>query len=121
MHVCYGHSVVDDLKTLYCDGIEALIGGEPYTIYGGLIADNLAAHAVGGFKESMGFALRICRTCMTTAWETQTCFSEASCQLRNPERHFNECLMLGGPLGSHYSTILALINAPSWRMSQDFL
>ena len=92
---------VDDLKTLYCDGIEVAIDGDTCTIYGGLIAflaDSLAAHAVGGFKESMSFALRICRTCMTTPEESQTCFSEKICELHNPEQHFNQCLMLEGLL-----------------------
>ena len=68
------------------------------------MADSLAAHAVGGFKESMSFALRICRTCMTTPEESRACFSEKMCELRNPEQHFNQCLMLEGLLGSHYST-----------------
>ena len=75
-----------------------------HTIYGGLIAflaDNSAAHAVGGFKESMSFALRICRTCMNTPENSQTCYSEFHCQLRDPERHLNECELLQAPLGSH--------------------
>ena len=57
---------VDDLKKLYCDGISVSIGGNECKFYGGLVAflaDNLAAHAVGGFKESISFALRICRSC----------------------------------------------------------
>lgn len=38
-------------------------------LYGGLLAflaDNLAAHLIGGFKESMSFSLQTCRTCMIT-------------------------------------------------------
>ena len=100
---------VDDLKRVYCHGIEVCIikGNDVHTIYGGLIAflaDNLAAHAVVGFKESMSFALRICRTCMNTPENSPTCYSEFHCQLRDPERHLNECELLQGPLGSHYST-----------------
>ena len=48
-------SFVDDLKTLYVDGVTAEIGGKVCTFYGGLLAflaDNLAAHAVGGFQCS---------------------------------------------------------------------
>ena len=41
---------------------------------------------------------------MITPEESQTCYSESGCVLRNPEQHFNECEMLQGPLGSHYST-----------------
>ena len=100
-------SFVDDLKTLYCDGINVNIGNESVTLRGGLLAflaDNLAAHMIGGFKESMSFAVRICRSCMITPEESQTCFVEASCQLCTPEQHFEACCLLDGPLGSHFST-----------------
>ena len=95
------------MKTLYCDGVQVRIGSDLHTIYGGslaFLADNLAAHVVGGFKESMSFGLRICKTCMTTGEESQTCYSETGCVLRNTEQHFNECEMIQGELGSHYST-----------------
>lgn len=49
---------IEDLKDLYCDGITVSFGGEEHTIYGALfafLADTLAAHLVGGFKESMSF------------------------------------------------------------------
>ena len=98
---------VDDLKALFCDGIPVTIGSETRTFFGGLLAflaDNLAAHAVGGFKESMSFALRICRSCMITADQSQLCVMEDSCQLRCPETHFEQCQLLEGPLESHYST-----------------
>lgn len=32
-----------------------------------LLADTLAAHAIGGFKIGVGFSLRKCRVCMATA------------------------------------------------------
>ena len=35
------------------------------------LADTLAAHALGGFKESMSFAHRICRSCMATSEQIQ--------------------------------------------------
>lgn len=98
---------VDDLKALYCDGITIAIGSETHTYFGALLAflaDNLAAHAVGGFKESMSFALRICRSCMITTEQSQLCLIEDSCQLRDPETHFEQCQLLEGPLGGHYST-----------------
>ena len=98
---------VDDLKTLYCDGLETKVGDCTLTVHGALLAflaDNLAAHAVGGFKESMSFSLRICRSCMISPEESQRCFSEAACHLRDPDTHFTECQMLHGPLESHYST-----------------
>ena len=47
---------VEELKLLYCDGLSISIGGQETTLYGGLLAflaDNLAAHSIGGFKESL--------------------------------------------------------------------
>lgn len=32
-----------------------------------LLADNLAAHQIGGFKVGISFALRKCRDCLATA------------------------------------------------------
>ena len=69
---------VEDLKVLYCDGIEVEMNGNNHCFFGGLLAflaDNLVAHAVGGFKESMSFALRICRTCMITKNHAQLIFN----------------------------------------------
>ena len=85
---------VEDLKEIYCDGIAGFLNGEPHTYYGALlafVADTLAAHALGGFKGSMSFALRICRTCMISPPEISGCVSEIDCQLRNPDTHFEQC------------------------------
>ena len=79
-------SFVYDLKTLYVDGVTAEISGKVCTFYGGLLAflaDYLAAHAVGGFKQSSSFALRICRSCMITTDLAQECFVETNCHLNN--------------------------------------
>lgn len=98
---------VEDLKQLYLDGLTVNIAGSRQTLYGGLIAflaDTLAAHAVGGFKGSMSFALRVCRTCMATSEQIQQCFSESDCVLRTPESYFEQCSLLHGPLEGHYST-----------------
>ena len=112
-HICkygidtYLSPFVDDLKSLFCEGITITVGNNEQNLYGGLLAflaDNLAAHALGGFKQSMSFALRICRTCMITKVESQSCFSEQQSVLRNPEMHHAHCNMLNGPLESHYST-----------------
>ena len=98
---------VEDLKVLYCDGVVGLLNGEPHTYYGALVAflaDTLAAHLLGGFKGSMSFAQRICRTCMISPTQIDECFTEMDCQLRNPETHFEQCALLCGPLQDHYST-----------------
>ena len=100
---------VEELKVLYCDGISISISGQETTFFGGLLAflaDNLAAHLIGGFKESMSFALRICRTCMITPdlMQESRYFVESNCDLRTPEMHFKQCSKLDGPLCGHYST-----------------
>ena len=98
---------VDDLKTLFCDGITITGANNEKIFYGGLLAflaDNLAAHALGGFKQSMSFALRICRTCMVTSTESQSCYLEEQTLLRNPDMHCAHCNMLNGPLEIHFST-----------------
>ena len=98
---------VQDLKTLYCDGITVTVGSDIRTFHGGLLAflaDNLAAHAIGGFKEGVGFALRLCRTCMATQSQSQMLFTEDKFQLRNPDMHFQQCQLLVGPLKGHFST-----------------
>ncbi len=52
-----------------------------------MLADTLAAHALGGFKESMSFARHICRSCMATTEQIQTDFLESDYELRTPEKH----------------------------------
>lgn len=48
------------------------------------LADNLAAHSVGGFKESFSFAKRICHSCMATIPMTQISYCEDDCDLHTP-------------------------------------
>ena len=52
-----------------------------------MLADNLGAHAIGGFKESMSFARRICRSCMATTEMIQEHFQESEFDLRTPQLH----------------------------------
>lgn len=99
---------VEDLKSLYLDGLCVTVCGQERTFYGALLAilaDNLAAHSIGGFKQSSSFALRICRTCLITKDQAQTCFDERNCILRSPEDHDHHCGLLTGPLHDHFSTL----------------
>lgn len=92
---------------MYCNGLSIAVGGVDRVFYGGLLAflaDNLAAHLVGGFKQSMSFALRICRGCMITRELSQKSFLESDCVLRTAESHFEQCALLAGPLSAHHST-----------------
>lgn len=58
------------------------------------LADNLAAHQLGGFKESMSFAFRICRSCMATRSSSQRNFRENDFELRNDVEHTRQCQLL---------------------------
>lgn len=92
---------VDDLKRLYLDGITVCNGSGTTTYHGALLAflaDTLAAHLLGGFKGSMSFAHRICRSCMVTKEQSQICFKErdSNCKLRTPEEHAIQCQLLRG-------------------------
>ena len=68
------------------------------------LGDNLASHAVGGFKESMSFAFRFCRTCMATHEQSDQYFKSAEFKTRTPIEHKKHCDLLTGPLKDHYST-----------------
>lgn len=51
------------------------IHGKKCMIRGGvlfLLADTLAAHAIGGFKVGVGFSLRKCRMCLATKEQMST-------------------------------------------------
>lgn len=63
------------------------------------LADNLAAHKLGGFKESFSFALKFCRSCITTSHLSQMCFNESNFQLQTPAEHSRQCSELDGPDG----------------------
>lgn len=98
---------VEDLKELYCDGIVVSLNGENRIFYGGLLvflADTLAAQELEGFKGSMSFALRICRSCMISSTQLNECLLESDSQLRNAETRYKQCDLLRGPLQEHYST-----------------
>ena len=66
---------IDDLKEFSSSGITIDYGGTQEVWKGALIAflaDNLASHEIGGFKESFSFANRFCRSCMATSSRSQT-------------------------------------------------
>ena len=60
--------LLDDLKRLQNEGIAIKFEGKEEVWKGALLAflaDNLAAHELGGFKESFSFSRRFCRSCLT--------------------------------------------------------
>ena len=102
---------VEELKLLYLDGL--CVNGTKYR--GALIAflaDTQAAHKVGGFKGSVAFAQRICRTCMAARSDVQKCFDESDFVLRTPKGHEEQCLLLADG-GSHDNSVKFGINRMS--------
>ena len=78
------------MQNLACNGLTVAINGNNNHFKVGLLtllADTLAAHALGGFKESMSLAHRICRSCMATTAQIQSCFLESEYELRTPLNH----------------------------------
>lgn len=106
---------VEDLKRLYVDGITVSVDSKESTYYGALIAflaDTQAAHKVRGFKGSVSFAHRICRSCMATRDDTQSLFDESQFELRSPEQHEMQCQSLVG-VSCHENSVKYGINRTS--------
>ena len=106
---------VNELKSLYVDGISVRVGSTESRYHGALVAflaDTQAAHKVGGFKGSVSFAHRICRTCMATRADTQCLFSEDRFKLRTPEQHEKHCQSLIG-IHRHDNSVKYGINRTS--------
>ena len=100
--------MVDDLNTLATTGVEIAWKSRPKVFHCALIAflaDNLASHLIGGFKLSMSFAFRICRSCMATKESSGDRFFPEMFKLRTIEMHSQHCLKISEePLAAHYST-----------------
>ena len=72
------------------------------------VADTLAAHMLGGFKEGVGFSLRKCRHCMIEFDNMQTLFSAQLVAPRTKDGHSQMCTKINGAMNNelreHYST-----------------
>ena len=91
--------IVEEIQVLTSKGFTVSIRGENHKFQVGLlvfIADNLPAHALGGFKEFMFFANQICRTYTATTEEVQTHFLECHFELRTVSDHDRHCQLLKG-------------------------
>ena len=114
---------VEDVKRLNSSGINLRVNGTVRHFCVGLLAflaDNLAAHMLGGFKESMSFAFRICRTCMATKEQSQTYFLESQFKLRTAREHKHHCQKLEGALGNHYSVSFGINQQSILESINDF-
>lgn len=91
---------LDDLKTLHEVGVTINVSGSIEVWKGALLAflaDNLAAHELGGFKESFSFALRFCRSCLTDKECSQKHFREDQFTIRDRISHGQQCCRLNSP------------------------
>ena len=85
-----------DLNTLYFDSVSINSILIPSIMYFkehfvAFLADNMAEHSLGGFKES-SWAKRICRCWMATVSSVQISYCEDDCQLRTATEHERQCL-----------------------------
>ena len=97
---------LNDIKKLESTGLSVTINGTSRTFNGSLLvflADNLASHMLGGFKESFSFSTRICRTCNASQATYKTLFNSNSFILRTDSQHRSQCDLLQGQLESHFS------------------
>jgi len=91
------HDFVQGLKVLYEDGVDVVdVHGNVIRMKGGLVAftgDTLASNAIGGFKVSVGFAHKLCRTCDITREDVsagKVLFDDESLH-RSEQEHRKRC------------------------------
>lgn len=119
------HDFVSGLNELYNNGISLEIDGCERMVKGGLVAfagDTLASCYIGGFKEGVGFANKICRTCETTAQQSRTLLSHEDCIVRTIDEHRRRCLVLESALtrpARKYWSLTYGINSTSVRLDLE--
>lgn len=114
---------LDDLKTLHDKGIVVRFAGKDEVWKGDLLAflaDNLAAHELGGFKESFSFARKFCRSCLTDKPESQLHFRESHFDIRDSTSHSNHCSRLCDPDGLRVSIEFGIIRQSSLDSLPNF-
>ena len=83
-----------DLNTLATTGVSVTHDGIERTYSGALLTflvDNLASHSLGGFKESLSFSFRYCRTCLGNNDDVKSDFSSNSFEPRAKVTHEKHC------------------------------
>lgn len=114
---------LNDLKTLYEDGITIQFDGKSEVWRGALLAflaDNLAAHELGGFKESFSFSRHFCRSCLTDKECSQKHFRENLFVVRTPDSHRAQCKLLNGPDRLKVSIEYGINRCPALDSVSDF-
>ena len=103
---------VHDQSVLHTTGVTDEVKFDlSYTFKGALLAflaDNLASHLLGGFKLSFSFTFRSCHTCMLPTSDFSKHVVDDECVLRNTQSHLQQCKLIEGSAGDHYSKIYGL-------------
>lgn len=85
--------LISDFKKLENDGMLVEFEGKTFHFHGTLVAivaDNLAAHALGNFYQNFSTSLRLCRFCNVTNKELLNVFHEGKVTLRTIDAHDNQ-------------------------------
>lgn len=101
---------IKDANTL-SNGVHMNINGEEKLVRGAvfvMLADTLAAHAIGGFKVGVGFSYRKCRDCLATAASMCSKFRHKDFLPRTAENYDYHCSLLDGPLAGEDSVTYGL-------------
>lgn len=91
------HDFVSAMQVLHNDGISVSTESGEIILYGGLLAffgDTPAANLIAGFKEGVGFAQKVCRTCEASRNEIAVMVTEDECMLRDGKEHERRCSLL---------------------------
>ena len=115
---------VNSMLQLGNEGLSVSINGKECHFKVGtlaFLADTLAAHALGGFKESMSFAYHICRSCLATTEQIQSNFLESDFELQNAEEHQRQLSMLDDATSVQYGINRAseLDQIPHFSVAQN--
>ena len=98
---------ISDINALSNVGVSVTYSDKVVVYKGTLlafVADNLASHAIGGFKESFSSTFRFCRTCLATHTQASQEFLSEKFILRSPDQHKRHCELLQTSLASFHST-----------------
>lgn len=99
--------IIGEIKQLE-QGIDIQIKGSVKKVFGTLAiltADNLASHAVGGFKIGFSKGFRKCRYCLGTDADIQAKFSDEEFVERTKESHNLQCESLETEESEYFSKL----------------
>ena len=102
--------IVEEIKLLE-DGVDMMIHGTMIKVYGTLAvltADNLASHAVGGFKAGFAKGFRKCRYCLAVDVDIQTKFCDRQFEARTKTNHDLHCSGLATTLREYFGKLYGI-------------